>query len=1177
MDIEDAISVLDTALGAEGLNDLEISIFRQVWAGEKYADIAESLGYDANYIKDLGGKIWKHLSQSLGEKVTKSNVQSVLRRHQSSTVVDSIPEEARPKNSSSQPLWDWSEEVNTSNFIGRQPSLTLLSDWLQEPSCRLVWLVGMAGLGKTTLAARLVEHNAGAFAGIVWRSLNNPLPLSQLLQDLLTAFRVPLPAETPIAKQMQALLQTLKEHRYLLVLDHTETLIQAGNITGDYRTEYEDYRTLFQQLNSTRHESCVLIISREQFQSQALSEGEIIRSHVLPPLTIAETQTLFQTKGTFTGQPEHWEQLVQQYSGNTLALKIVSTTIFDLFQGNLSEFLAEGQILFEGLAAFLKQQWQQLSANEQWVLYYLAVHRNPASFKTIKADLLDTSQRRRLSDTLSALQRRTLLESKTDSDVLVFGLQSSVMEFSTVHLVEKLAAELAQSQPNLLHRLPLLKIDHQDYLQQAQRQQVLQPILENFNERCFVGLETQFAHLLTQQQNSSPSYAAGNLVNLWLQSGKSIAGQDFSRLPLWEVDFTKTSLHRVNLSHADLSRSLFAHAFGGVTSACLSLRDDRFMTGHENGRILVWETATGRQVQCLDGHQSWIWGLVRSPDGNYFLSASEDRTVRVWEYQTGRRLHSLKGHSERIWQVACLNNEIAVTASSDRTLKVWNFIKDQCLMTLETDAIALAVSDAESLIFSGGTDGQLHCWNRNTGERLDTWSSHHGGIWALAYCQSTQTLYSAGDGGIIEAWQRRQLEPITTLGQPGRRIWSLALSACDRYLVAGGDSNQLIRWDLQSREIEQNLGGYKGRISAVDCGSTDDIVLTASADQTIRLWDMRQGQPLLNICSYCNWACEVAVTSRDNGEVSLIAGAYEDGNLYLWNRETGECDQILQGHQCSIWSLATSPVGPHIVSGDDEGILRIWDLGSGRCQQRLNGHHSRIWSVAWSPDGATIASGSGDRTLKLWDANSGYCRHTLNGHHRRIWSVSFSHDGQWVASGSGDRTVKLWDSETGLCHATLEGHHSLISSVAFHPHLPIMASGSGDGTCKLWDLETNLCQATIPTSNSINWSIAWSPNGNLLAVGGDKGQIKLWNHTQQRWEFSLPGQTECIWSIVFSRDSKILCSGSQDGTTRLWNIESRQCSQVLQPPRLYEDLNIMDATGLNIAQIETLKALGAKT
>lgn len=60
--------------------DVQEIIFRQAWEGKTYPDIAESCGYDANYIKDVGSKLWKLLSQAFGEEVTKSNFRSVLRR-----------------------------------------------------------------------------------------------------------------------------------------------------------------------------------------------------------------------------------------------------------------------------------------------------------------------------------------------------------------------------------------------------------------------------------------------------------------------------------------------------------------------------------------------------------------------------------------------------------------------------------------------------------------------------------------------------------------------------------------------------------------------------------------------------------------------------------------------------------------------------------------------------------------------------------------------------------------------------------------------------------------------------------------------------------------------------------------------------------------------------------------
>ncbi|MDZ8107803.1 MAG: AAA-like domain-containing protein [Nostoc sp. DedQUE12a] len=79
MNIEEALVLLDTFL-EHGLSDVQEIIFRQAWEGQTYPDIAESCGYDANYIKDVGSKLWKLLSQAFGEEVTKSNFRSVLRR-----------------------------------------------------------------------------------------------------------------------------------------------------------------------------------------------------------------------------------------------------------------------------------------------------------------------------------------------------------------------------------------------------------------------------------------------------------------------------------------------------------------------------------------------------------------------------------------------------------------------------------------------------------------------------------------------------------------------------------------------------------------------------------------------------------------------------------------------------------------------------------------------------------------------------------------------------------------------------------------------------------------------------------------------------------------------------------------------------------------------------------------
>ncbi len=80
MNVEEALLILDTVLQEKVLNNLQELVFRQAWAGETYPEIAESSGYNANYIKDVGSKLWNLLSSAFEEKVTKSNFISVLRR-----------------------------------------------------------------------------------------------------------------------------------------------------------------------------------------------------------------------------------------------------------------------------------------------------------------------------------------------------------------------------------------------------------------------------------------------------------------------------------------------------------------------------------------------------------------------------------------------------------------------------------------------------------------------------------------------------------------------------------------------------------------------------------------------------------------------------------------------------------------------------------------------------------------------------------------------------------------------------------------------------------------------------------------------------------------------------------------------------------------------------------------
>ncbi|MBW4637610.1 MAG: hypothetical protein KME05_05130 [Gloeocapsa sp. UFS-A4-WI-NPMV-4B04] len=80
MNVEEALIILDTALEQKFLNNVQELVFHQSWLGHTYLEMAENSGYNSNYIKDVGYKLWKLLSEVFEQEVTKSNFRSVLRR-----------------------------------------------------------------------------------------------------------------------------------------------------------------------------------------------------------------------------------------------------------------------------------------------------------------------------------------------------------------------------------------------------------------------------------------------------------------------------------------------------------------------------------------------------------------------------------------------------------------------------------------------------------------------------------------------------------------------------------------------------------------------------------------------------------------------------------------------------------------------------------------------------------------------------------------------------------------------------------------------------------------------------------------------------------------------------------------------------------------------------------------
>jgi hypothetical protein len=394
----------------------------------------------------VGAQLWQLLTQELEIGVTKLNLQDVLRQY--------ALQKRTCDRSASLPRdrVDWGEAVDVSQFCGRQAQLATLEQWVMQDCCRLIAIAGIGGIGKTMLVTQLTQQLADTsqFEVVVWRSLRQAPPFVDFLTELICAIDPDRTLPPSLDAMMRHLLQQLRSRRCLLVLDNVETVFSSKKLVGTYRSGYENYGWLFQQLGEGQHQSSILLTSREIPTEVARGESPTapIRLLRLEPVWISEGETILAAKGlTVEAKQPQVQELIERYQGNPLALKMVAELLKDLFDNNIATFLAQKTLLFKDIRDLLAQQFDRLSWSEEQVMYWLAIDREAVTAQQLPAYLPLVSVTK-LRDALISLGRRSLIEkikpTSTNSDALTsldsvsYTLQSAVMEYVIERSIEQI-------------------------------------------------------------------------------------------------------------------------------------------------------------------------------------------------------------------------------------------------------------------------------------------------------------------------------------------------------------------------------------------------------------------------------------------------------------------------------------------------------------------------------------------------------------------------------------------------------------------------------------------------------------------------------------------------------------------------------------------------------------------
>ncbi|EJC99333.1 WD40 repeat-like protein [Fomitiporia mediterranea MF3/22] len=441
-------------------------------------------------------------------------------------------------------------------------------------------------------------------------------------------------------------------------------------------------------------------------------------------------------------------------------------------------------------------------------------------------------------------------------------------------------------------------------------------------------------------------------------------------------------------------------------------RPFRAVTASDDCTIVFHTGVPFKYEKTIKTHTKFVQDVRYSANGDHFASVGSDSKVFLYEGKTGEPLGECSGevHKGSIMAASWSpDSKNLATSSLDGTVKLWDVERKLTVQTWtvgtgvqnqqvgnawgpEGDIVSLSMSGIVNVFDQRKGDGPAHLLI-GPQKTITAATLTASGTFIAGTADGRLLSYDIANGDAQVVSGTGHLSLVTSIVSAGENTYSVGIDNALKEISPDAKS---------MTEASTNLQSQAKALALSDEGTT----FVSEADK-IEGFRSNQRVAQLPVKYQANG---IAST----GKLVAVGGGDNKIHLYSWNGKELKEDGVLETPRGPALTLAFSPDGKLLVSGDATGKIILFDVTEKKAiESRWTNHASRVNSLVWAPTGTHIASGSLDTHVFVWSVANPLTnvpiRHAGPGGVNAVAWLEASKDKGKLATAGADGCVRIWE------------------------------------------------------------------------------------------------------------------------------------------------------------------------